>query len=489
MLEEIIKERNRKLEKYKEFADPYPVEVKRNFLIGYVLSKFRELAKSKKKISLVGRLFGWRDQGKIIFGDLKDESGKIQIVLNEAETKNFKLFKETVDIGDFLEVRGTPFKTKKGEKSIKVFEIRIIAKSLRPLPSQWYGLTDVETRLRKRYLDILLDPSVKKLFERKSVFWSEIREILKKEGFLEVETPVFELLPGGADAEPFITHHNALNEDFYLRISLELPLKKLLVAGYEKVFEIGRVFRNEGIDREHLQDYTQMECYAAYWDYDKMMALVEKMYKKVVKKTTGGFKTKFGNKIIDWGKKWQKIDYFEVFKKEVKIDLNRTNHKELVDKILSLDLGFNKDELSILGKGRLIDLIFKKVIRHKIIQPVFIVGQPIEISPLAKSEPNNPLKARRFQVLAAGTEVGNGWAELNDPLEQRRRFEEQMKLREQGDKEAQWLDEDFLEALEYGMPPAAGFGMSERLFAILMDKPIRETVFFPLMRREKNKLI
>jgi len=487
MLEEIIKERNRKLEKYKQFADPYPAAVKRSILIGSLLKKFNELIKNKKKITVVGRLFAWRDQGKIIFGDLKDESGKIQIILSEAETKNFKLFKETVDIGDFLEVEGLLFKTKRGEKSIKVSQIRIIAKSLRPLPSQWYGLTDVETRLRKRYLDILLDPLVKKIFEQKSVFWSEIRETLKKEGFLEVETPVFELLPGGADAEPFVTHHNALDEDFYLRISLELPLKKLLVGGYEKVFEIGRVFRNEGIDREHLQDYTQMECYAAYWDYDKMMAFVEKMYKKVIKKTIGSLKTTFGDKIIDWGKKWQKIDYFEIFEKETKIDLSKASYEQLIQKVISLDLNLKKEELLILGKGRLIDLIFKKVIRPKLIQPVFVIGHPIEISPLAKTEPNNTSKVRRFQILAAGTEVGNGWSELNDPLEQRRRFEEQMKLREKGDKEAKWLDEDYLEAMEYGMPPAAGFGMSERLFAILMDKPIRETVFFPLMRKEKNK--
>lgn len=474
MLEDIIKDRRRKLEKYRQVADPYPAVAGRTATIAGLL-------KTKKSAALAGRILAWRDQGKIIFGDLRDESGKIQIVLNGEETENFSLLKETVDVGDFLGVRGKFFKTKRGEASVLVGQAWLLAKGLRPLPGQWYGLEDVESRLRRRYLDILLHPEVKEIFLKKAVFWDNVRSFLKKDGFLEVETPALEALPGGADAEPFATHHNALNEDFYLRISLELPLKKLLVAGYEKVFEIGRIFRNEGIDREHLQDYTQMECYAAYWDYRAMMVFVEKMYRTVIKKTFGGLKTKAGGRTVDWSKRWPLVDYYEVFKKETGLDLKKAGREELFQKAAAL--GLKPD--GKLGRGRLIDLIFKKAARPKLWEPCFLINPPIEVSPLAKRKADEPERAERFQVVAAGTEIGNGFSELNDPLDQRTRFEEQMKLRAAGDKEAQRLDEDFLEALEYGMPPAAGFGLSERLFSVLVDKPIRESVIFPLMRKEK----
>lgn len=483
MLDDLIKEKIYKLEEYKKKADPYPVKVKRTHQIKDVVSFFSKLLKSKKSIWVVGRIFSWRDQGKIIFADLKDETGKIQVVLKYENLKNFNLLKATVEVGDFFEVKGNVFKTKKGEKSILAKEVRIITKVLRPLPHSFYGLKDIELRLRKRYLDILFNEEVKNIFYQKSIFWQTVRDYLKENGYLEVETPVLELVPGGADAEPFITFHNALKQNFYLRISLELPLKKLLVAGYEKVFEIGRVFRNEGIDREHLQDYTQMECYAAYWDDEMMMKFVEKMYKKIVKNIFKKAETVYLDKKINWLKKWQKIDFFEIFKKETGLDLNQAELKDLIKKAQELGLPVE----NYFGRGRLIDLIYKKTIRPKLIQPVFIIGHPIEISPLAKMDPLNSKKVKRFQVLAAGTEIGNGWAELNDPLDQRKRFEEQMKLRELGDKEAQMLNEDFLEALEYGMPPAAGFGMSERFFAVLMNRPIRETVIFPLMREEKKE--
>ncbi len=481
MLDDLIKEKIYKLEEYKRKADPYPVKVKRTHQINEVLVSFNQLLKNKKNVYLVGRIFSWRDQGKIIFSDLKDETGKIQIVLKYDNLKNFNLLKATVEVGDFFEVKGSVFKTKKGEKSILAKEVRIITKVLRPLPSSFYGLKDIELRLRKRYLDILFNEEVKEIFYKKSIFWQTVRDYLKENGYLEVETPVLELVPGGADAEPFVTYHNALKQNFFLRISLELPLKKLLVAGYEKVFEIGRVFRNEGIDREHLQDYTQMECYAAYWDDEKMMQFVEKLYKKIVKNIFKKSETVYLDKKINWLKKWPRIDFFEIFKKETGLDLNQAELNDLLKKAQELEIPVEK----YYGKGRLIDLIYKKTIRPKLIQPVFIVGHPIEISPLAKRDPLNLKKVKRFQILAGGTEIGNGWAELNDPLDQRKRFEEQMKLRELGDKEAQMLNEDFLEALEYGMPPAAGFGMSERFFAILMNRPIRETVIFPLMREEK----
>lgn len=485
MLEDIIKDRQRKFEKYAKFSNPYPAAAKRDLTIANFVKKFSALEKSRRNFFLVGRIRALRDQGKIIFCDLEDESGRTQIVLSEKELKNFTLIKETTDISDFLECGGKAFKTKSGEKSVLAQSARIIAKGLRPLPADWYGLEDIETRLRKRFLDFILNSEAKEIFRKKSVFWMNLREFLKKSGFLEVETPVLEKIPGGAEAEPFKTHHNALNTDFYLRISLELPLKKMLVGGFEKIFEIGRVFRNEGIDREHLQDYTQMECYWAYADYEDMMKFIEALYKTIIKKTFGALKIKSQSNLIDWGKKWPKVEYCEIFKKETGVDLLEADADFLRKKAREMKIETSLN-INNLGKGRLMDMIFKKTVRPKLIQPCFLVNPPVELEPLAKRLESESQKAARFQIMAAGTELGKGFSELNDPIDQRKRFEEQMKLRAMGDKEAQILDEDFLEALEYGMPPAAGFGMSERLFAVLMDKPLREAVVFPLMRSREN---
>jgi len=464
---------------------------------------FEEIEKSHKEISVAGRIVSIRDQGKIIFVDIADESGKIQVVLKEGGLRegmaadgsgaksgssgSFEFWQSVLDIGDFVSASGPVFKTKKGEKSIDVRELQMAAKSLLPLPDKWEGLENEEVRLRKRYLDLIATPGLQEIFRKKTVFWETIREALKHEGFLDVETPILENLPGGAEAEPFKTHHNALDEDFYLRISLELPLKKLLVGGFDKVFEIGRIFRNEGIDREHLQDYTQMEFYWAYRDYNDAMALTEKMYKAAIENVMGGLTTEFGvhseggPKKIDWSGAWKKVDYVAAFKDANGIDPTDATRDELFKRAKDLKLEPEKSA----GKGRLIDLIFKKAVRPTLVEPCFLIDPPVEIEPLAKRSPRNPKVVERFQIVACGTELGKGFSELNDPVDQRARFEEQMKLREAGDVEAQHLDEDFLEALEYGMPPAAGFGMSERLFAVLMDRPIRETVFFPLMRRKK----
>jgi len=482
MLDDLIKERLKKLENFKKAGlDPYPPRVKRTHEIGDVVENFETLAKQNKNISVAGRVIGLRNQGGVIFADLKDESGQIQLVMKQDSLKEFEVFRDNLDIGDFLEADGTLFTTQKGEKSIEVKDQRLIGKNLRPLPSGYYGLEDTETRLRKRYLDLIAHPELKKLFEQKTKFWEAFRDHLKKEGFLEVETPVLEAVPGGADALPFITHHNALDHDFYLRISLEIALKKLMVAGYEKVFEIGRIFRNEGIDAEHLQDYTQLEFYWAYHDYNDMMVLTEKMYKEGIKKTLGTLTSVWQNKRIDWSKKWPKVDYYEIFKKTVGLDFKKAARDDLHKKAASAGIKPEKNW----GRGRLIDKLFSKFARPTIIEPSFLVDPPVDIEPLAKRKPDAPDKVERFQIMACGTEVGKGFSEANDPIDQRERFREQMELREAGDKEAQRLDEDFLEALEYGMPPMAGFGVSERLFAVLVDKPVRETVFFPLMRPRK----
>lgn len=480
MLENIMAEREKKLEQYKKIGNPYPAKIKRDYEISRVIKNFEDFEKKKNSFFVVGRIFSLRNQGKIIFADLKDESGGIQLIFNEKETKNFKVLNEVLDIGDFVECEGEVFLTKRGEKSILVKNARIISKSLRPLPTSWYGIEDTELKLRKRYLDILLHPETKEIFYKRSVFWETIRNFLKNAGFLEVETPVLENVPGGAEAEPFQTHHNALDADFYLRISLELPLKKLLVAGYEKVFEIGRIFRNEGIDKEHLQDYTQMECYSAFQNYENMMEFIENLYKETIRKTFGTLEINSGGHLIDWGKKWKKIEYVDIFKKETGIDLKKAKDGDLIKKAKELNIKFEEN----LGRGKLIDLIYKKTVRPKLIEPIFLINPPIELEPLAKRVEEDKNLVERFQVMALGTELGKGFSELNDPIDQRARFEEQMKLREKGDKEAQRIDEDFLESLEYGMPPAAGFGMSERLFAVLIDKPVREAQFFPLMRKE-----
>ena len=481
MLDNIISERERKIKELKMVGiDPYPAQCRKTSSVGDVLNKFAKLAAAKKNFYLTGRIRSLRDQGKIIFLDIEDATGKIQAVLKKEETRDFSVFKKYLDIGDFLEIYGNPFQTQKGEKSINVKKGKLLTKSVRPIPSDFYGLVDTETRLRKRYLDLALNKDLRELFIKKSEFWQAVREFLTRNGFLEVETPVFETTPGGAEAEPFVTHHNALDRDFYLRISLEIALKKLIIGGFEKVCEIGRIFRNEGIDAEHLQDYTQMEFYRAYADYNDLQKFLEKMYKFVIKKTFGVLTLTWQGKKINWGKKWPKVDYSKIFKEKNGFDPTTATEEKLKKRARELHLELDKS----LGKGRLIDLIYKKTVRPTLIQPCFLINSPVETSPLAKRSFKNPKVVERLQIIACGTELGNGFSEANDPQDQRERFEEQMKLRAAGDKEAQRLDEEFLEALGYGMPPTAGFGMSERLFSVLADKPIRETIFFPPMKKK-----
>ncbi|QQR77833.1 MAG: lysine--tRNA ligase [Candidatus Moraniibacteriota bacterium] len=482
MREDILSARKEKLDKMvAEFGSAYPDATHRTHTNADALADFDSLTEQKVLVSLVGRVRSFRSMGKIAFAHIEDESGKMQVFIRKGELSDelFAAFLDGVDVGDFLEVSGTLFITKQNEKTLAVSAWRMLSKSLRPLPSEFYGLKDEEELLRRRYLDLAMNPETRELFRKKSLFWQTIRTFLIEEKFLEVQTPVLEHIPGGAEAEPFVTHHNALDQDFYLRISLELPLKRLLVGGYERVFEIGRVFRNEGIDREHLQEFDHMEFYAAYADMKMGMDMVERLYRNIVERVTEGFETKWNEETIDWKKPFAIVDYFGAFKQETGIDLSENISVETLKKKAD-ELGI-KYEASY-GKGRMIDTIYKKTVRKKLIQPCFLVGHPIDVSPLAKRDPKFPNKVLRFQPIAAASELGNGFAELNDPIDQRTRFEEQMKLRESGDAEAQQLDEDFLEALEYGMPPACGFGMSERFFAILMNRSVRETVIFPPMR-------
>lgn len=478
-LDQLKQDRIKKLNNLKNLGvDPYPATLD-NAQSRVRISEARDLM--DQKVAIAGRIRSLRPHGKIAFADLEDESGKIQLFFQQDTTQNFD-FLPNLDIGDFLEVSGEVFKTQAGETTVRVTSFKLLTKSLLPLPSDWYGLKDTEERLRKRYLDLLLNPEVKDLFRKKALFWSTIRQFMLDRGFLEVDMPILENVPGGADARPFITHHNALDIDLYLRISLELPLKRLLVGGYEKVFEIGRIFRNEGIDAEHLQDYTQIEFYWAYADYNDLMKMIQEMYQQVIMALFGKLETTWQGHTIDWSGEWPRISYTDLLNEKWGVDIEKLTVEDLYELAKKYKVIVEPN----LGKGRMLDYIYKKTIRPHLIQPMFVMDYPVEVEPLAKRIPEKPNLVQRMQVLAMGSELGKGFSELNDPLDQRERFEEQMKLRAAGDDEAQMMDEDYVEAMEYGMPPNTGFGVSERLFAMLMDRPIRETVVFPTMRSESK---
>lgn len=480
-IQELREARIEKLNKLKQAGiDPYPAKSSRTHLIKDAVDGFDSLSKKQSEIILSGRIRSIRGHGGAVFMNIEDVSGKFQIffkkdIIGEEQHKLIKL----LDIGDFIEVTGKLFLTQKEEKTLEVSDWKILTKSLRPIPEEWFGLKDEEQKLRKRYLDILSNPDIKEMFCKKSIFWNAIREFLVKKDFLEVETPVLETTTGGADARPFVTHHNTLDIDVFLRISGgELWQKRLLVAGFEKTFEIGRIFRNEGMDAEHLQDYTQMEVYWAYADYKDMMKLVEDMYKYVIKKTFGKTQFKIRGFDVDFNKEWETYDFVEIVKKDTGIDILNVDLEEIKNKLKELKIEYDKNGFNI---TRGIDNLWKYC-RKKLSGPGFVINVPVEISPLAKKDSDNTKLVQRFWPIIAGSELGNGFSELNDPVDQAERFSGQTKLREAGDEEAQMNDEDFVEALEYGMPPAAGFGVSERLFAFLMDKPVRECQIFPLMR-------
>lgn len=483
MLNELKQARIEKLENIrKQGIEPYPAKSKRTHTVKEALENFNKLSSSEEIIFLTGRLRTFRTHGALLFADIEDQSGKIQLFFHKDELGEEKYeFIKNFDIGDFVEVSGYLFITKKGEKTLRVGDYKILTKTLLPLPEKWHGLTDEEIRYRKRYLDLIMNEDVRKLFIKRTEFINNIRQFLNENGFMEVETPVLESVPGGAEAEPFITHHNKLDVDFYMRISLELHLKRLMVGGFEKIYDMGRVFRNEGISTQHLQEFTELEFYWAYADYEELMDFVEEFYTTVIRKTFGTLEIPYKGQILNFKSPWPRIDYREVIIRESGVDIDKYPTKEDMAKLLE-EKGIKPDPAA--GRGRLIDQLYKKLVRPNLFQPCFLVNHPIDISPLAKRKIDDPDKVERLQVLIAGAEVGNGFSELNDPIDQRERFLKQEELREAGDKEAQMIDEDFIEALEYGMPPTAGFGVGiDRLFMILADQEsIRDTVFFPMMR-------
>ena len=479
--EDIRNERLKKLDRLKAAGmEPYPAQSARDTSTADFVAEFETREKNGTQSTIAGRVLALRGQGGILFVDIFDGTGKMQAVLqkDDMDTAHFDLFADTVDIGDFVEIVGTAYTTKRGEKSIKAVQWKMLSKSLLPIPDQWYGLKDEEKILRERYLDILLNDEVRAMVERRTRFWQAMRDFYMARGFLEVETPVLENSPGGADARPFITHHNALGIDVYLRISAgELWQKKLLIAGFPKVFEIGRIFRNEGQSREHLQDYTQLESYEAYSDMRKGMEFLTELYRHIVKVVYGKYTFDINGHTVDFAEDWQKLDFCELIKKKYGVDPLTCTEDEAIQAVRDAKIQVGET----LNLTRAIDHLWKSI-RKTISGPAFLVTIPVYLEPLAKRAANDERIVERVQIIIAGSEVGKGFSELNDPQDQRARFEEQQKMRDAGDDEAQRLDEDYVRAMEYGMPPAFGFGVSERFFAFLENRPAHETQIFPLMR-------
>lgn len=484
-IEEIRDNRIKKLEKLKAAGvDPYPLECKRTHTVAEALADFSKIKKSKKQIVLAGRIMAIRSFGKLSFARFQDTSGKIQGVLR-AEVMGptaFENFHDTVEVGDFIEFKGGLIVTKTKEKSIGVNSYRILTKSLMPMPEKWHGLQDLEERYRKRYLDLLCNPEVKEKFELRSKIISSIREFMAKEGFMEVETPILQPLYGGAKAKPFKTHLNALDIDLFLRVAPELYLKRLIIGGYEKVFEIGKCFRNEGLDKTHNPDFTMMEYYWAYSDYKKMMKMAEKMFLFLVKKLFKKTKIEINGKQVEFKGPWERIEFKDLLHKYAKLDYELFNADGLAKEAKKLGVEIEKGA----GKAEIADEIYKKYCREKIVNPTFIIHHPLGFQPLAKARDNETLA--NFQVVIAGTEVVNAFSELNDPTEQRKRFKEQEELFKKGFSEAQQNDEDFVEALEHGMPPTGGFGLGIDRFIMMLtnSSTIRDAILFPLMKPKEK---
>jgi len=482
-IDEIRKTRLQKLEAIKRAGFlPYPEKTKRTNTIAEAILNFNSLTKSKKEVVLVGRIKSQRGHGGSAFLDIEDGSGKVQAFLRKDRIgeKGYEFFLDNLDIGDFVELRGILFETKKGEKTIEVAGYKILAKSLLPLPEKWHGLQDVEERFRKRYLDMIFNPEVKEKSVLRSKIIKEIRDFFWKEGFLEVETPVLQPIYGGTEAKPFKTHLNALDMDLYLRIAPELYLKRLIVGGFEKVFEIGKCFRNEGVDRFHNPDFSEAEFYWAYADYKDVMQLTEKLFTTILKNLFGKSKIKYNGKEINFKTPWKRIEYQTLIRNEAKIDVETVNREGLLKK--AKELGVKIDPK--MTKFQLEDAIYKKFCLPALWQPTFVIHHPSGSLPLAKQLDSDPTKLGSVQLVVGGWELGKAYSELNDPLKQYENFKEQEKIFVSGVEDAQRMDKDYVEALEYGMPPCGGWGMGiDRLVALLTDShSLREIILFPTMK-------
>ncbi len=494
-IHQLMQQRRKKLKKLQEMGiNPYPYKFERTHTSRQVQENFEAL--QNQTVAVAGRIMSNRRMGKAAFFHVQDMDGRIQIYLKRDTVGDFafEVYK-LLDIGDIVGVAGRVFKTRTGEITILAETLELLTKSLRPLPIVKEKLvngrrvvydpfTDKELRYRQRYVDLIVNPEVKEVFIKRSRIMSAMREFLNKRGYLEVETPILQPIYGGASARPFITHHNALDMKLYLRIANELYLKRLIVGGFEGVYEFAKDFRNEGMDRFHNPEFTQMELYVAYQDYHWMMALTEEMISTIAQEVLGTMKITYQGREIDLAPPWRRVPLFESIREHAGVDIAGADEATL--RRVAEDLGIAVEDGW--GSGKIIDEIFGELVEPKLIQPTFITDYPLEMSPLAKKHRENPRLVERFEPIIAGKEIGNAFSELNDPLDQRRRFEAQMQLRARGDEEAQVLDEDFLRALEYGMPPTAGLGIGiDRLTMLLTDQPsIRDVIFFPHMRPEKT---
>lgn len=473
--------RREKLERLRALGvDPYGAKHPSTHHAAKVIDDFALL--EGQTVTLTGRLMTIRAHGKASFANLQDESGQIQIYvrLNDVGEKNYEIF-SLLDIGDIVGVTGEVFRTRRGEETIAVKELHLLAKALRPLPEKWHGLTNVDLRYRQRHLDLIVNPEVKRTFILRSKIVQEIRNYLNDQGFLEVETPVMHTIAGGAAAKPFITHHNALDMQLYLRIATELHLKRLIIGGMDKVYELGRIFRNEGVSTRHNPEFTTVEIYQAHADYEDMMRLTENLVSDVAQKVLGRQNTTFEDYELDLTPPWPRLTMIEAIKNYAKLDfttITTTEEAQAVAKQKGLVIKAGTT------RGEIINMVFEEFVEEHLIQPTFIIDYPIEVSPLAKSRADDARLTYRFEAFMAGSEIGNAFTELNDPFEQRQRFEQQMTKRAAGDEEAHMLDEDFLQALEYGMPPTGGLGIGiDRLVMMLTGSPsIKDVILFPAMR-------
>jgi lysyl-tRNA synthetase class 2 len=465
-------------------AEPYPYGFVRTHHLAEIIDSGEELLASSVPVSLAGRMMSKRRHGKAGFAHIEDELARLQIYLRKDEVgeENYELFK-LLEVGDFVGVEGSLMRTKTGELTVHVQKIVPLTKALRPLPEKWHGLTDKEIRYRQRYLDLIMNQEVRATFRRRSEVIATIREVLLEENFLEVETPILQPLYGGATARPFTTNYHSLSDmKVYLRIANELYLKRLIVGGFDRVFEFAKDFRNEGMDRTHNPEFTMMECYAAYWDYVDVMNLVERIFARLVERFTEGGILRYGEHEIDFSHGFRRARFLELLHEKTGIDFAPLSPEEI--RVQAKTLGVEVDES--MGKGKLLDEVFSAKVEPDLVQPTFVCDHPKELSPLAKAHRSDSELVERFEPFVAGFEVGNAFSELNDPQDQRARFEDQLRLREEGDEEAQQLDQDFLRALEYGMPPTGGLGLGiDRIVMLFTDShSIRDVLFFPQMRSE-----
>jgi len=487
-LDRIAQQRQQKLERLRARGiNPYPHRYHRSHTTqqAVALLKQKEDGLTKdEKVSVAGRLTARRLMGKSAFIDIRDGSGKIQLLfqnIDRFKKEVLELFND-LDIGDIIGVNGNLLRTKTGEPTLLVEDFTLLAKSLQPLPEKWHGLSDIDKRYRQRYLDLIANTEVKEVFKVRSQIISAIRQFLNQRGFLEVETPVLQPSAGGALARPFTTHHHALDQDFYLRIATELHLKRLIIGGLDKVYELGRIFRNEGISTKHNPEFTMLESYEAYADYNDVMNMVEDMVSTVSQQVLGTNKVKFGNDTINLKPPWQRISLRQVIEKYSGIDFEKyPDADSLRAKMLELKMEFDPQK----DRGKLIDELISTFVEPNIIQPTFLIDYPVEMSPLAKAKPDNDRLAERFEAFAGGMEIANAFTELNDPIEQRQRFKKQLEGR-QKEAEAETIDEDYLLALEYGMPPTGGLGVGiDRLVMLLTNQQsIREVILFPQLREK-----